>query len=243
MLKHFYGLDPISTCDDPAEELVKIVSLHAVADKYDVPQLKILMADRFKVVGEQHWEALWVSNKISPIIEAVFNTTPSPLESIRVTTVELTFTHISKLQGNSADKLRTILEENPDFSTDLVLRLMKAQEQANAKITDLLANGPPHLTELHCCAERGETERCRAILEKGVVAVDVPDEDGETPLHFAVYFGFLDTTQLLVNNGANINAMGHTYQSTPLRWARHANRADIEAYLVGLGAEDRGQRA
>jgi len=239
VLRYCYGLDPMETVQTqgPVSELLSVVNIHALAEKYDILPLRTDMNERFKNLGEQHWESLWLSDDISQIIDAVFASNPSPSQGIRATAVELSYTKISNLRDKNPQMFYSILEETPNFAADLVIRMMEAQIQLEEQLKVLATTIPPHKTELHCCAERGETNRCRELLARGV-SVDMRDENGETPLHFAVYFGHMECARLLVDNGADINASSHAFLSTPLRWARHTARVEIETYLLSLGATD-----
>ena len=106
------------------------------------------------------------------------------------------------------------------------------------------ANGPPAAIsntgvkfELHWVAQRGEAKKCLELLQQGV-QVDCRDENGETPLHFATFYGSLTVTCMLVARGADINATSHRYPyGTPLEWARRQNHSKIRKYLVEMGAK------
>lgn len=65
---------------------------------------------------------------------------------------------------------------------------------------------------LHHCAERGDVDTVRALLEMeqcsvdGHVAVDLPDVDGFTALHHSCINGFPDVAMVLLDHGANPHA-------------------------------------
>lgn len=52
-----------------------------------------------------------------------------------------------------------------------------------------------------------------------------------TPLHQATYHGHLAAVEALVDGGADLAAVDTVYGATPLQWARHAERTDIETFL------------
>ncbi|KAH0542359.1 hypothetical protein FGG08_003204 [Glutinoglossum americanum] len=93
-------------------------------------------------------------------------------------------------------------------------------------------------SELHWAAQRGEAKKCLELLLQGV-HVDCRDENGETPLHFAAFYGSLTVTCMLVARGADINTTGFRYpHGTPLEWAKRQKHSKIEGYLVEMGAKN-----
>jgi hypothetical protein len=73
------------------------------------------------------------------------------------------------------------------------------------------------------------------LLEKVVEPNGYPGPDSgfhshATPLHQAVWSGSLETVQLLVEAGADLNATDKVYGGTPLGWAEYAP--------TGGGSED-----
>jgi len=61
-------------------------------------------------------------------------------------------------------------------------------------------------TPLSLAAQKGNTEVCRLLLEKGA-DTEAIDSSTWTPLHHAVNGGFLDTCRLLVESKAHIDVM------------------------------------
>ncbi len=53
-----------------------------------------------------------------------------------------------------------------------------------------------------------------------------------TPLHQAAGFGHLDVVRMLVERGAKLDWKDTMWQGTPLDWAQHEGKADVEAYLL-----------
>ena len=47
----------------------------------------------------------------------------------------------------------------------------------------------------------------RVLLSSENIVIDAVDDDGWTPLHAAVYWGQMDAAELLVEHGANVNAV------------------------------------
>ena len=59
---------------------------------------------------------------------------------------------------------------------------------------------------------------------------------GETPLHWAARFGQSQVAELLIAEGADVNAKNVVGQ-TPLHWAAMAGHKEIIELLIAAGAE------
>jgi ankyrin repeat protein len=91
---------------------------------------------------------------------------------------------------------------------------------------DVTAGGHSGETGLHSAAGGGQTEMVTYLLPL-IGAVDVRDEFGGTPLHWAVREHQIDVTRLLLEHGADPNAVDK-HSQTPLQGA------------VGQGASESG---
>jgi ankyrin repeat protein len=68
--------------------------------------------------------------------------------------------------------------------------------------------------------------------------VTAQDNDGSTPLHFAVWVGNLDPARLLVDHGADVTLAAQDIQgSTPLHRAVKEGSVDLARLLVMHGAD------
>jgi ankyrin repeat protein len=75
-----------------------------------------------------------------------------------------------------------------------------------------------------------------ALSFAGIVAADVADADGTTPLEWAVYNDDLPAAQRLVHSGANVNA-ANRYGVTPLSLAATNRNAAMAKLLLDAGAD------
>ncbi len=75
-----------------------------------------------------------------------------------------------------------------------------------------------------------------ALLDAGADP-NAPDWLGKTALHFAAEKGDLEAVQLLIERGADINAVEAEYRATPLAEAAGGGRLDIARLLLENGAD------
>ncbi|MFC1792774.1 ankyrin repeat domain-containing protein, partial [Planctomycetota bacterium] len=82
----------------------------------------------------------------------------------------------------------------------------------------------------------GDTDRVKDFIEGGG-SVDTADARGWTPLHWAAAGNHRNIAELLVSNGANINAVEDEWsQITPLFVAAQKSSIDVAKYLIAHGA-------
>ena len=76
----------------------------------------------------------------------------------------------------------------------------------------------------------GRTRVIRWLVDQGV-DVNIRIHHGLTALHEASWGGHSDAVEVLVEAGADVEAIDETHQSTPGGWAAHAGHAGIAAFL------------
>ena len=85
-------------------------------------------------------------------------------------------------------------------------------------------------------ARQGRLDRVQAILGSDPEEVSARDESCYTALHWAAIRAKWEVFQLLVEAGADPNAVGGD-GGTPLHWAAHHDRADMVRLLVDRGSD------
>jgi len=87
---------------------------------------------------------------------------------------------------------------------------------------------------LALAAQLGHEEVVRLLLDAGEDPDRYNPEGAHahaTPLHHAALGGHLAVVRLFVERGARLDLEDRIYSATPLGWARHAGRTEVEAYL------------
>jgi len=77
----------------------------------------------------------------------------------------------------------------------------------------------PELEKLIEASIRGALEDVTAILDDCPELINMRDDLGATPLHYAALGGHSQVARLLVNRGADINAPDNQFGATPAGWA------------------------
>jgi uncharacterized protein len=95
------------------------------------------------------------------------------------------------------------------------------------RVDELLADGPA-LT-LHEAAALGHTERLGELLDEDASRVDELGDDGFHPVGLACFFGHLDAARLLLDRGADVNALSRN---------EHIQTAAIHAASAAEGKDE-----
>jgi ankyrin repeat protein len=79
------------------------------------------------------------------------------------------------------------------------------------------------ITEVFEAAQEGDASRLRDLLNAEPTLANTENNDGLTPLGFAAHFGQIDAVKVLLECGADVNAISHSKVSfIPSNTALHA---------------------
>lgn len=114
-------------------------------------------------------------------------------------------------------------------STDLVTLLL----QSNAIIKPYLVNG---LSPLHVACMKGNVEVAKMLIKHTPEHLDLEDNKGNTPIHYASEGGYTKTVKLLLEHKTNPNLPNHKTMSL-LHIACVRGKEEIVEVLVNYGVD------
>jgi ankyrin repeat protein len=148
---------------------------------------------------------------------------------------------IEAIKAGDADKVRDLIE------TDIFLADAKNEEGISAllvaiyhgedEIAEIILDSGPTLS-VHEAAAAGVKERVQELIGGDHDLVSGYSADGWTPLHLAVFFNRNDIAELLIAEGADIDAVSKNGMAvTPLHSALANRNGRIAMILIGKGAD------
>ena len=102
-----------------------------------------------------------------------------------------------------------------------------------AIVAAVLVVGCGPSVDIHQAAKDGNIKAVKQHLDAGT-DVDAKDTNGWTPLHIAVLNGQKETTEILIAEGADVNAGD---KITPLHYAAQYGEMEIVELLISKGAD------
>jgi ankyrin repeat protein len=144
-------------------------------------------------------------------------------------------------------KTAQILSEHPDYASDQTYFwgegiLTFAVKMNNKPMIDLLMNHGARVPDILKWAQFYYFERYDAakyIMEKGMNA-NVMSWHHVTLLHDMAQTGDVRKAQLLIDHGAQMDAIDEEYRSTPLGMAARWGHMEMVRYLLSQGADPNG---
>lgn len=91
--------------------------------------------------------------------------------------------------------------------------------------------------EARQAAQFGDVNKLLSLLDSCSVSPNSVDQDDCSLLHWAAINNRIEAAKLLLQRGANVNAVGGVLASTPLHWAARHGHARMVAVLVRNGAD------
>ncbi len=147
---------------------------------------------------------------------------------------------MAAVQSGSVDAVRTMLANDPSLASARdgggISALMNALYRHQQKVGEILRAAHPGL-DIFEAASVGDSARLRELLKTEPEIVNAWSADGFTPLHFACFFGQEEAARMLLDGGADVNAMARNpMQVMPLHSAAAARNLAIVRALLERGA-------
>ncbi|OXG40718.1 palmitoyltransferase AKR1 [Cryptococcus neoformans Bt15] len=95
-----------------------------------------------------------------------------------------------------------------------------------------------HDLSIHALAQRGDTAAIATMLQENPsLNLSARDAQDVTPLHWAAINAHMGTCRLLIDSGADIDAIGGELKATPLQWAARNGHLYVVHLLISRGAD------
>ena len=139
---------------------------------------------------------------------------------------------------SGADDIATLLLQHGARAVDVTLRpadlLLAAALRGDVDAARELVQNHPVLrddaTAIGIATERDDVDAVRVLLDAGV-AIEVQNKEGERPLHVAAWSHALQVAALLIERGAEVDAIRGNYQNTALGAAGYFRDQEMIALL------------
>ncbi len=105
----------------------------------------------------------------------------------------------------------TYTEANEAEVLEFIKQCYKSHSSA-ASLDKVLRTNTSYFSVLHLAATKGYCRLADYVFTHWVPALETRNENGWTPLHSAVYYNNVDLALLLVDRGANVHAISHSFE-------------------------------
>ncbi len=102
-------------------------------------------------------------------------------------------------------------------------------------ITAFLILNPGVAAEIHDASQQGAIDSVKTLVQQNHELVNLADETGNTPLHYALAGGQTEVALFLISKGADVNALNNVNQSV-LLFAAYFGNAEIAKALIAAGS-------
>ncbi|KAK1240317.1 hypothetical protein MKX08_007759, partial [Trichoderma sp. CBMAI-0020] len=142
------------------------------------------------------------------------------------------------------EKYNVNIRRDPDQQTPIHVAVQNRSTTMMLLLIDLGADitavDKGRDTVLHFAASMGYLEACKALLshmsDSGIEAIDLPNDENETPLYRACCWGHTDVVRSLLDNGADCNKHC-TEDCTPLHIAAYWRNSNVVRLLLDKAAD------
>ena len=149
---------------------------------------------------------------------------------------------IDAVKAGDVAQVKSIIEAQPDLlqeasgSNGESLILLSVYHR-QPDITQLLVAKSPGLS-IHEAAATGEFETVKRLLQEDQTAVNALSPDGFSPLGLACFFNHPEIAQLLIENGADVNAASQNQMRvSPIHSAVAARNTPLVKLLLDQNAD------
>ena len=148
---------------------------------------------------------------------------------------------ILAVRSGDLAEMKSLLKEDPKLVTarddDGLSALLIAAYENKTDVEEFLLGVLPSLDVFEAAA-MGRAERVAELLDKDPSLVQVWSPDGFTALHLAAFFGHPDAARVLLEHGADVNAVSKNRMHVmPLHSAAASVRRAVVEVLLEFGAD------
>ena len=153
---------------------------------------------------------------------------------------------LDALASRNLDRARTVARERPELAgerdADGVLAAVLALYAGDRELGEQLLPPDEELGAAEAAAF-GRLERLRTLLEADPDAANEWSNDGFSPLSLAIFGGQAEAVRLLVERGADVEAIARheTIQVRPLQTAAFVRDPELGRILLDAGADPNGK--
>ncbi len=145
------------------------------------------------------------------------------------------------IRAGDVEAVRAAVRDDPSVATardDNGLSAVRAAVYAQKQdVADVLLDAEPEL-DIFDASAVGDVDRLNELLDQDPDLVKAYSEDGYTPLHFAAYFSRGPAVRVLLDRGADVNAVSkNDMEVQPLHSAVAAKARGVAAALLLAGAD------
>jgi ankyrin repeat protein len=146
------------------------------------------------------------------------------------------------VEAGDGDTVRHMVQKRADIvdaqrASDGLSLLLHAMYLGKWEMVDLIAPIHPGLDVFESAA-LGREKRVRHLTTTNYRLLAKTSPDGWTALHLAAFFGQIETTRVLIDQGANVNAVSENeMRNRPLHAAAAGRHFAVCELLIGNGAD------